>query len=1066
MPEHSDLKFITNENARTLLGRFRELIAGTELFDVLVGYFYTSGFHALHPSLEPTKKIRILIGIRTDSETARLIENGRQERLRLSDAQAKDKLGEYIKREMTESEDTKEVEEGVAKFLEWLQSGKMEVKLYPEQNIHAKLYIMSFNEGAIDAGRVITGSSNFTEAGLSDNLEFNVELKDRADYEFAKAKFEELWENAINVKEEYLRTIQEETWFNKSITPYELYLKFLYEYFKDELNQTDEIGAGQPVGEFKDLQYQRQAALNAKRILEEYGGVFLSDVVGLGKTYMAARLAQRIPGGTIVIAPPTLINRNNSGSWPRVFNTFGVRADYFSAGNLDDVYRSNFEYENVIIDESHRFRNEFTKTYEDLSGICRGKKVILVSATPVNNSPSDILAQIKLFQSGRRSNIPNLPNLEEFFSGLERNLAAVDRREEPAAHIQTARSNAKQIRESVLKYLMVRRTRREIETHFAQDLQEQGLKFPKVEDPTPDYYQLNKRENEIFVETLKLITQKLHYTRYTPLQHYSGSDRSPSEAQAQRNLRDFMKILMLKRLESSFHAFGKTLERFIGHHARFLKEFDKGRVYVSKKEASKIFKLLADGKEDVVEGLIDQGRATKYLAENFKPQLKTEIEEDLETLQHISHLWGEVKRDPKLLELKRILSSEPTLKAGKLIIFTESKETAEYLKEQVDREFPGEVISLTGDSSTRDREVVIENFDAGTDRPANKYRILITTDVFSEGVNLHRSNVVVNYDIPWNPTRLMQRVGRINRIDTKFEKIHIRNFFPTEQSNDQIHLKEAAQAKIQSFITLLGADARLLTEGENIESHELFTRLTSKETITGEGEEEQSELKHLHLIRDIRNNEADLFERIRKLPQKARCARKLPQTHSADGRNRLLTYFRKDRLQKFFLAGDGESEELDFITAAGLLETDPETRRENLPDDFYIRLKANREAFAQATSEETDQAQSTSKGLRGNAAQLMRRIKALQSDTRRFTEEDEDYLKEVRAVIEEGSLPHKTVANALNAMKAQEGDGFQPLKMFAALKNSVPGRFLKNRKSETDKDKPTRREVILSEYML
>ncbi len=142
---------------------------------------------------------------------------------------------------MSNSEDTQSVENGVMKFLEWLQSGKLEIRAYPTENIHAKLYIMSFGEDDRDKGRVITGSSNFTQAGLMDNLEFNVELKNRADYEFAKAKFDSLWEDAVDVKDKYVQTIQERTWLNNTITPYQLYLKFLYEYFKEDLLQTDEV---------------------------------------------------------------------------------------------------------------------------------------------------------------------------------------------------------------------------------------------------------------------------------------------------------------------------------------------------------------------------------------------------------------------------------------------------------------------------------------------------------------------------------------------------------------------------------------------------------------------------------------------------------------------------------------------------------------------------------------------------------------------------------------------------------------------------------------------------------
>jgi phosphatidylserine/phosphatidylglycerophosphate/cardiolipin synthase-like enzyme len=193
---------------------------------------------------------------------------------------------------MGNSEDVKSVEQGVRKFVEWLQSGKLEIKAYPSSNIHAKLYIMTFAQGDKDIGRVITGSSNFTHAGLVDNLEFNVELKNSGDYKFALDKFNELWTDAVDVKEKYIDTVQKKTWLNDSLSPYELYLKFLYEYFKDKINiDKEEIERKYIPEGFLDLAYQNEAVKDAKNKLEEYGGVFLADVVGLGKTYIAAILA-------------------------------------------------------------------------------------------------------------------------------------------------------------------------------------------------------------------------------------------------------------------------------------------------------------------------------------------------------------------------------------------------------------------------------------------------------------------------------------------------------------------------------------------------------------------------------------------------------------------------------------------------------------------------------------------------------------------------------------------------------------------------------------------------------
>ena len=230
--------------------------------------------------------------------------------------------------EMENSEDNRNVEEGVSKFIEWLHKGKLEIKAYPSENIHAKLYIMTFVEGDKDVGRVITGSSNFTHAGLIDNLEFNVELKDRADYEFALAKFNELWENAVDVKDKYIETIQNRTWLNNTITPYELYLKFLYEYFKEKINiDKDEIEKKYLPENFLDLAYQNEAVKDAQNKLDGYGGVFVSDVVGLGKTYISAMLAGQLDGRNLVIAPPALLHKDYPGSWPNVFSDFRVPAD-------------------------------------------------------------------------------------------------------------------------------------------------------------------------------------------------------------------------------------------------------------------------------------------------------------------------------------------------------------------------------------------------------------------------------------------------------------------------------------------------------------------------------------------------------------------------------------------------------------------------------------------------------------------------------------------------------------------------------------------------------------------
>src|SRR6056297_2544193 len=439
---NTNLSFITNEENQSLKERFRSLIKDTCFFDCLVGYFYSSGFHAVYPALVNTSKIRILIGIGTNRQTLDMMERVDKQAFDFSHAEAKQEIEYLVENEMAVSEDNRNVEEGVHTFIDWIKQGKLEIRAYPSKKIHAKLYIMTFQKGDRDNGRVITGSSNFTEPGLVDNLEFNVELQRPEDYGFALKKFNELWENAVDVSEKYVQTIQDKTWLTQKVTPYQLYLKFLYEYFKDELSQTDEMFVKYLPQDFKQLRYQEQAVLNAKKILLEYGGVFISDVVGLGKTYISAMLASQLDGRTLIIAPPVLLEKSNPGSWVNVFSDFRVPADFESLGKLDDLLnRATEKYTNIVIDEAHRFRTETTITYEKLAEICRGKRVVLVTATPYNNTPKDILSLLKLFQKAKKSTIPNLPDLDAFFSTLENKVKNLDRKADYNEYITKVKEN-------------------------------------------------------------------------------------------------------------------------------------------------------------------------------------------------------------------------------------------------------------------------------------------------------------------------------------------------------------------------------------------------------------------------------------------------------------------------------------------------------------------------------------------------------------------------------------------------------------------------------------------------
>jgi len=1059
---NNNLSFITNEESQSLKERFRTLIKDTSFFDCLVGYFYSSGFYTLYPALENTDKMRILIGISTNRQTFDMMEQANkqsQQAFDFSHAETKQEIENLVENEMADSEDNRNVEDGVHTFIDWINKGKLEIRAYPSQKIHAKLYVMTFREGDRDTGRVITGSSNFTQSGLVDNLEFNVELQRPEDYNFALKKFNELWENAVDVSEKYVQTIQDKTWLTQNVSPYHLYLKFLYEYFKDELSQPDEVFAKYLPQEFKKMEYQEQAVLNAKKILLEYGGVFVSDVVGLGKTYISAMLAGQLDGRTLVIAPPILLEKSNPGSWPNVFSDFKVPADFESLGKLDDLLNRGMEkYTNIIIDEAHRFRTETTITYEKLAEICRDKRIILVTATPYNNTPQDILSLLKLFQKAKKSTIPNLPDLESFFGKLDKKLKKLDRKKDKAEYINTVKENAREIRDKILKYLMVRRTRTEIEKYFRKDIEEQGLKFPQVEKPAPLFYKLNGKEDEIFNKTIDLIANKFRYARYMPMLYYEGKI-DQLEAQSQRNMGRFMKILLVKRLESSFFAFRNSVDRFLYSYEMFIKELDNGSVYVSSKHTNKIFELLENDDDEAIQRLIDEGKAEKYESKDFRDDLKKDLEHDLQILKEIKWLWQQVQRDPKLLRFKDELSRNRVLKDNHLIIFTESKETANYLYKNTDQQYPGKVLLFTGDSGESVRDRVIENFDARARHKKDEHRILISTEVLSEGVNLHRANVVINYDIPWNPTRMMQRVGRINRVDTPFDVIHTFNFFPTVQSNDQIKLREAAEGKINAFLTLLGGDAELLTEGEPIGSHELFDRLTSRKTLEGDGEAEESELKYLHAIREIRENDPDLFEKIKRLPKKARTAKEDKARPDA-----LITYFRRGKLQKFFMAqAKNAVAELDFMTAAGILESKPDEKQKKLPAHMYDLLDKNKEAFIIATTEEM--AEPRKRKGRDSAANILQILKATFKNTQKFTDDQELYLKKVLTQLEEGGLPKQTAKNTLKALKALDDELVNPFRVLAVLQTHIPERLLQSHYAEQNPAVFGKREVILSLYL-
>lgn len=1050
---YNDLTFFTNEENNTLHDRFNKILNNNvQFFDVLVGYFRSSGFYKMYESMEKVEKTRILVGLNLDKKSVEMIHTAYNEMQVdfTSNKEAKEQYSKEVNDDIETSEDSKEVEIGIKKFIEFVRTGKLEIRVYPHHPIHAKVYIMRKDqEKSEDFGKVITGSSNFSQSGLLGQLEFNVELKDSRDVRFALDKFEELWKESVNVTDEYIEQA-ENSWIREDITPYELFLKCLYEYFKEEINQdkVDAKSLGLPPG-FMKLQYQLHAVTRAEKILATYNGVFISDVVGLGKTYIGAMLAKRLRGRKLIICPPVL-----KENWERVLWEFDVSAKVESLGKLDSILKMDVDsYDYVFIDEAHRFRNDDNSTYTKLHEICNGKKVVLISATPQNNYISDIANQIYLFQNRKNSNIiPNQKDLEGFFKKLEKKLKKYDKG--TPEYLEVSREVSTEIREKVLNHIMVRRTRKEIIKYYDKDLKSQGLTFPTLNTPEKIVYEFDNQVEVVFNKTLDTI-KVLSYARYKTLTYLNEvPPKYKSLLTGQQNMGGFMKGILLKRLESSFYAFNKTLDRFIESYENFISMYKSGVVYVSKKY--NVYDLMNNGEEEKLDFIVDKEDAFKFKSDEFNSIFIEDLEFDLSNLKRIRRMWDPIENDPKLDKFIDDLKNNKLLKKSKILIFTESKETAQYLKKNIDMHFKNQTILFTGGSKNKDRDIIQENFnpDVSKANQKNDFRILVTTDILAEGISLHRANVIVNYDLPWNPTRIMQRVGRINRVGTKHDNIYVFNFFPSAQVGEHMSLEENITSKIQAFHDTLGEDFKYLSEDEEVDTYGIFgktlyDKLNSKESLEEEDFEEDSTLKYLKIIRDLRDEDEALFIKIKSYPRKIRSAKYLDK----DG---TLTFFRKGYMKRFFISDGIVSREMTFLDAMKLMESDKEERYHKISNNYYKNLEQNKKELIKILQEESMDISPIRKEGKSHDKTIIKTLKALNTYPK-FTENEISKIHKLMDLFEDGAIPS---AIGKEIVKMIKGIG-DPIEIFNTIWDLVPDSYIKNSESKEEiQDYNT--EVVLS----
>jgi hypothetical protein len=602
------------------------------------------------------------------------------------------------------------------------------------------------------------------------------------------------------------------------------------------------------------------------------------------------------------------------------------------------------------------------------------------------------------------------------------------------------------------------------EPYFKKDTESQGLFFPELQDPRRIIYTFEDEMETVFNQTICLL-HEFRYARYTPLLYYTGSRQlSEFERQQQRNVGGFMKGILIKRLESSFYAFRKSIRRFIESYERFVGMYDGGTIYISKDVD--VYDLLDNDDVDVLDQHVEEEKAQKYPSADFRKDFITDLQHDLQLLRQVEKLWQSVDQDPKLEAFCVQLGKDPVLKDRRLIVFTESKETGDYLFERINQLYPGRVMFFSSQGGrtgspavthtpSLGRDLIKSAFDPNKKENDDNLRILIATDVLSEGVNLHRGNVLINYDLPWNPTRVLQRVGRVNRLGTVHPDIYIYNFFPTTQADSHLGLEANITNKIQMFHDILGEDAKYLSDGEEIGSQELFDTLNRKQIYTGEEEEGDSELKYLEMMRVLRDEQPDLFEKIKRLPKRARSGRCVDD-NTAD---QLVSFFRIGQLKKFYCNQAGGSTEMTFFEAVNLLECAPETPRHAIPKDYFHWLETNKQRFAQDTLQDKDPIGSV--GGRSNVAYIEKRLKDKAfRNCKKFTDADEEFIDGVRKLIDQGLMAKKTAQTIKKAFDKT----LDPLELLIILRKHI--RSVDEGNTQTKRSTGARREIILSGYQI
>ena len=1071
--------FIINNKDITLKMRLEELITKSVELKFLVGFFYFSGLDELYKSLQNNKDviIKILVGLNVDEINHQLIEYAD-----VGSNSNENIFNNYIssikKSINTDNFDEKDFYDQVSFFNDLIKQDRLIIRktYYPN---HAKLYIFKLNQDQIARDRLfITGSSNLTRPGLSEQEEFNVEISDFG-VDAAEEYFDELWNKSIKIteipakKNKLIEIIEKDTLVRK-ITPFEAYAYVIKTYLDvfEKKNVDDTLKKIFKDNGYTPYEYQLDAIKQALAIIEKNNGVILADVVGLGKTIIACSIAYELHKRGVIICPPGLKGNSKykDAGWNMYKEQFKLHDwEVWSLGELDKLQEqmSNDklkDIEVVIVDEAHRFRNQDTQSYEYLKNICRGKIVILLSATPFNNSPADILSLLSLFITPKNSSISLDDNLAAKFRQfkyvfdmlgyINKNYNSPDEDKKNKALTkyneifntddseinmnlvkQRSKSLAKQIRD-IIEPVIIRRNRLDLinNTFYQNELKSLSV----VKDPQEWFYKLSKDQSNFYENVIKYFSDFEGERRFTGAiykpAHYekdydkvSEKNRQENfEFNSQANLYNFIRRLLVRRFESSFGSFKQSLENLKKTNEYVLEFVKKTNKYILDRDFIEKIHILEP--EEIENELIKRIEALNtennnkknskiYYLDDFvkKDEFLSDIQSDISLFDDILNELKKLKlidEDPKsktLIEnIKKQLHDEPN---RKIVIFTEYIDTVKHLSERLNSAFNGRVLSIAGDMKSK-IEDINKNFDATYKKQEDRYDILLCTDKLSEGFNLNRAGMVINYDIPWNPVRVIQRIGRINRISKKvFDELYIVNFFPTELGANEMKSREIASAKMFLIHNILGEDAKIFDIDEVPSPSDLYDKLKQN---PDDLEKESFYTKILKEYEQIKNSYPDMITSLDNLPRRIKVAKK-------GNENELLLFIKKFGLYISYAnySSNDKKTEISMEDAFEKIKCDAYDKSIDLSGNFWDYYKELKDIYDKKTI-------STNKRENDPERKALNTINSLiNSKNYRFQQYHIDFLKMLKEdIIDYGTLPTKTLRR-IAAMNCKSENNIQ-----------------------------------------